>query len=226
LCSLLITLFCNAIIHFLPKSDVGIPRVLVFSRMWCIIRHNINPNNYMQHLILLIILLLVAGLAYVPRRWPGGLHMTFSQHVARHHWSIVYYIVLFLASLPLLLWFFVAWFVPERGLPDAFIWFAAVAVVFQVACTFVPETGGIKTTIHRILTGISGITMLPLMLLLVTDWHLSTLSRVVAAAALVGMLILLSIALTHQKGYHKALLLQVGYYTGFFVAILTVTYIS
>lgn len=180
----------------------------------------------MQHLILLIILLLIAGLAYVLRRWPGGLHMTFSQHVARHHWSIIYYIVLFLASLPLLLWFITAWLVPQRDLPNTFIWFAAAAVIFQIACTFVPETGGTKTTIHRILTGISGLAMLPLMVMLAMGQQLSLFSRIVAGIALLCMLALLSIALTHQKGYHKALLLQVGYYTGFFAAILAVTYIG
>jgi len=178
----------------------------------------------MQHLILLVTILLITGLSFIPLRWPGGLHMTFSQHVAAHRWSKVYYVLLFLVTLPLLLWFFAAWFVPERGLPSAFTWFAAVAIIFQIGCTFVPETGGRRTTVHRTLTGISGVAMVPLVVMLAMGEHLSLFARAVAGLALIFMLTLLSIALTHQKGHHKALFLQIGYYTGFFVAILAATY--
>jgi hypothetical protein len=180
----------------------------------------------MQHLILLVITLLVIGLAYVPLRWPGGLHMTFSQHVAAQRRSIIYYILLFLVTLPLLLWFFVDWLVPERSLPGAFVWFATIAVAFQIACTFVPETGGIRTTIHRLLTGISGFAMLPLVVMLVVGRQLSAFTQIMAGLTLAWMLVMLSIALMHQKGHDKALLLQVGYYAGFFVAILTATYVG
>lgn len=178
----------------------------------------------MQHLILLVIALLAAGLAYVPARWPGGLHMTFSQHVAADRWSKIYYSLLFLVTLPLLLWFFIAWFVPEKGLPATFVWFATVAVIFQIACTFVPETGGTRTTRHRVLTGISGLAMLPLVIMLVSAQHLSSFTKLMAAGMLAVMLALLAIALSHQKGHRRALLLQVGYYAGFFITILTATY--
>lgn len=180
----------------------------------------------MQHLILLVIVLLAAGLTYVPVRWPGGLHKTFSQHVARDRWSKVYYSLFFLVTLPLLLLFFVAWLVPVKNLPAAFIWFATIAVVFQIVCTFVPEDGGVRTKIHRVLTGISGFAMLPLVIMLALAEHLSFFTKLVAAGMLVVMLMLLTIALRHQKGHDKALLLQVGYYTGFFIAILAVTYIG
>lgn len=180
----------------------------------------------MQHLILLIIILLAGGLAYVPLRWPGGVHMTFSQHVARSRWSQIYYSLFFLVTLPLLLWFFVAWLVPEKRLPAAFIWFAVIAVIFQIACTFVPEVGGTKTKIHRVLTGVSGLAMLPLVMMLVSARYLSLFTRLVAAGMLLVMLVLLAIALRHQRGYSKALLLQIGYYTGFFIAVLAATYIG
>ena len=180
----------------------------------------------MQHLVLLVIILLAAGLTYVPVQWPGGVHMTFSQHVAADRWSKIYYSLLFLVTLPLLLWFFIAWFVPEKDLPTAFIWFTAVAVIFQIACTFVPEVGGTRTKIHRVLTGISGFAMLPLVIMLILAQHLSFFAKLVATGMLVVMLVLLVIALRHQRGHNKALLLQIGYYTGFFIAILAATYLG
>jgi hypothetical protein len=180
----------------------------------------------MQHLILLVMILLAAGLAYVPVRWPGGLHMTFSQHVAAGRWSKNYYSLLFLITLPLLLWFFIAWFVPEKDLPTAFTWFAVVAVIFQIACTFVPEVGGTRTKVHRALAGISGFAMLPLVIMLVLAQHLSFFAKLVAAGMLIVMLALLAIALKHPRGHNKALLLQIGYYAGFFIAILAATYLG
>jgi hypothetical protein len=152
--------------------------------------------------------------------------MTFSQHIATDRWSKIYYSLLFLVTLPLLLWFFIAWFAPEKDLPVAFVWFATIAVIFQIACTFVPEVGGIRTEIHRVLTGISGFAMLPLVIMLASAEHLSLFARLVAAGMLVVMLALLVIALRHQKGHDKALLLQIGYYTGFFTTVLAATYIG
>jgi hypothetical protein len=114
--------------------------------------------------------------------------------------------------------------VPEKGLPIAFVWLSAVAVIFQIACTFVPEVGGIRTKLHRVLTGISGFAMLPLVIMLVLAQHLSFFAKLVAAGMLVVMLVLLAIALKYQRGHKKARLLQTGYYTGFFIAILTATY--
>lgn len=169
--------------------------------------------------------MLIVGLSYTVMKWPGGLHMTFSQHVARARRSAIYYAFLFLVTLPLLLWFIVGWLVPQKQLPSAFLWFAYVAVLFQIICTWFPEVGGWRTTAHRALTGISGIAMLPLVAMLATASSLSTTVRLSCWVALGFMVFLLAIALSHQKGYKWALLLQIGYYAAFFVVLLLVTYL-
>jgi hypothetical protein len=127
----------------------------------------------MQHLLLLVIIMLTLGLAYTVIKWPGGLHMTFSQHVAIARRSAIYYAILFLATLPLLMWFIAGWLVPQKQLPDGFLWFTYIAVLFQIVCTWFPEVGGWRTTTHRVLTGISGIAMLPLVVMLATASSLS-----------------------------------------------------
>lgn len=179
----------------------------------------------MQHLLLIDIVLLIAGLAFVLVKWPGGKHMTFSQHVAVSRASQVYYSLLFLVTLPLLLWFFVGWLVPEKGLPVSFTWFAVIAVLFQILCTFVPETGGRRTTMHRLLTGISGVAMLPLVVIIAMAADLSTSVHLVAWLGLTIMASLLGIALANQKGFPWALWLQIGYYAVFFVVMLSATYL-
>lgn len=68
--------------------------------------------------------------------------------------------------------------------------------------------------------------MLPLVAMLALAQHLSSFTKLVALGMLVVMVVLLTVALRNQKGHNKALLLQIGYYAGFFVAVLTATYIG
>ena len=150
--------------------------------------------------------------------------MTFSQHAATSRWSKIYYSLLFLTTLPLLMWFFIAWFVPHKHVPTVFLWFATISVVFQMLCTWFPEEGGAKTRIHRLLTGISGIAMLPVVGIIVTSASTSTWVRAMAWVGLLLMLGLLGIALKNRKGFRWALLLQIGYYGIFFVILGLVTY--
>jgi len=178
----------------------------------------------MQHLGLLTIILLIMGLGFVITKWPGGIHMTFSQHAATNRSSKVFYSSLFMLTLPILMLFFSAWLVPEKDLSNVFLWFAGVSVVFQIVCTWVPEDGGIRTVIHRILTSISGIAMLPLVAVIAMAPNLSAFVRTMALIVLFLMIALIGIALRNQKEYKRALLLQVGYYAAFFLVILTATY--
>ena len=150
--------------------------------------------------------------------------MTFSQHAATNRASKLFYSLLFITTLPILYLFFSAWFVPAKHLLSAFLWFAGISVLFQILCTLVPEEGGTKTTIHRILTGVSGVALLPLMLIMATSAHISVAGHITAWAMLCVMVFLLGIALRNQKGYHYALLLQISYYAAFFITILVSTY--
>lgn len=178
----------------------------------------------MQHLVLLTLVLSILGLGFLIIKWPGGIHMTFSQHAATNRSSKIFYSSLFMIALPILMVFFSAWFVPEKSLPVAFLWFAGIAVVFQIVCTWVPEDGGTRTVVHRILTSISGIAMLPLVAIVAMAPNLSIFVRITSLMVLLLMIALLGIALKNQKGYERALLLQVGYYSAFFLSILSATY--
>lgn len=67
--------------------------------------------------------------------------------------------------------------------------------------------------------------MLPLMVMLATASSLTVAVRFSAWVALGFMVFLLAIALSNQKGYKWALLLQIGYYVAFFVVLLLTTYL-
>ena len=151
--------------------------------------------------------------------------MTFSQHAAVNRTASIYYSLLFLFTLPILIAFFASWYVPERDLPSTFLWFAVISAMFQLFCTWFPETGGTNTTIHRFLTGISGVALLPLMIMIASFSDFSLFVRSIAWVCLMAMILLLCTAVKNQNGYRYALLLQVGYYSAFFVTILVSTYL-
>jgi hypothetical protein len=178
-----------------------------------------------KYLGLISFIIIVGGLFFTVWRWPGGLHMTFSQHVARRRSSVVYYSLFFALSLPLLCIFLVDWFAPTYQLPSWYNLLVIVSSIFQFLCTLVPEITGWRVIAHRILTGVSGVLLLPATALIITSPVITRTDKVLAGTCLAGMTILLAIALKNQKHYPYALLLQGGYYLLFFVPILFITYL-
>ncbi len=181
-------------------------------------------NEVMQHLIVITIIALILGLIFTATKWRGGLHMTFSQHAATNRWSKIFYASLFLTTLPVFLCFIVFWLMPQKQLPEIFFWFAFIAVIFQVLCTLFPEENDWKTKLHRALAGISGVAMLPLVWILAMSLGVSSFARTIAWIALGCMLAILVLMLFRKATKQWALLLQISYYSAFFLAILAATY--
>jgi hypothetical protein len=127
--------------------------------------------------------------------------------------------------LPVLLLFFIQWFIPTFKLPVLFTIFIVLSAVAQFTCTLVPESGGLKSKYHRFLAACSAVLLLPAMLILAFSSNITSAMMVLTITMLcimVGIIVFLAIV----KGTHKyLLLLQAGYFTCFFVAILGITYI-
>lgn len=179
-----------------------------------------------KHLGLLSAVILFLGLLYVVRKWPYGVNHTFSQHVARHKSAIVYYAVLFCLVLPLLLLFFFGWFIPYF---DMTVWFKvciSVSALLQLLCTFVPEVGGIKSTIHRGLAFLSADFLLPATILISLNDNISPIGKAIAAFAAIIMTSVIIVMLTNKAQHKYLLLLQSLYFGVFFLAFLIPAYTS
>lgn len=158
-------------------------------------------------------------------RWPQGKHATFSQHVAPRRQSIIYYSALFCIVLPILLLFFVGWFTPTFNLPVWFNLFIVASSITQIVCTLIPETGGWKTTYHRMLAGLSATCLIPALLLIAFSNQFDGISRVLAVLGTAAMLGII-ITLIRSGGKHSHfLLLQSTYYAVFFIPVLTASYL-
>lgn len=175
---------------------------------------------------ILAVSILAIGLSFVVVKWPKSRHFTFSQHVAVSKQSILYYVGLFAVVLPLLILFFLRWFVPEFKISNWFSVLMIASSVAQLACTLVPETGGRRSEYHRALAGISAILLLPALTLLLFSQQIETLGKIISTLGLITMLaVILSVAV-HKGKPRNFLLLQSLYFTAFFLPILSVAYLQ
>lgn len=191
----------------------------------CIIKANMEANEAFKSLGIVSALVLFCGLWFVVKKWPQGNDRTFSQHIASSKAGVLFYIGLFSIVLPMLLLFFMGWFIPTYGLSSWFTFFILIAATTQFLCTLIPETGGNKSKCHRLLAFASADCLIPSVLILVMSETPSYVSRVISLVSLIIMSSIVFI-LVHNKAEHKNLLvLQASYFFAFFASVLSVTYL-
>lgn len=179
--------------------------------------------NLYKHFGLLTAGVLLIGLTVLVKRWPQTKNMTFSQHAAAYKHTIWYYISLFAIALPILMLFFIKWFVPTFDLSGWFILFIAGTCLTQFACTLVPETRGWRVKLHQLLAAISALFLIPslIMLLFVNSIQVGT--KILISLSLIAMITVIVAASTRRKNY-MGWPLQAYYFSAFFIAILAATY--
>lgn len=183
----------------------------------------------MKYTLLLSILVLIFGLAFLVVRWPQGKNKTFSQHAAAQRATIYYYIALFLIVNPLLAFFFYDYFIPKYHLSFIFSAAISLAIAGQFIAAFVPEVGGWKSRVHRQAAGWSAFGLFLATASIVVDQPLPLPIQIVGVMTLIFMLfcsvLTLKATLSRKLFEHRYFLwLQIGYYALFFAVILSVTY--
>lgn len=175
-----------------------------------------------KHLGLVALTILVIGLVFLIKRWPKDIHHTFSQHAATTKLSTIYYSALFAVTLPILAIFLFFWLVPTFGISPVFIVLVGLSLVCQYTCTLVPEVGyNIKR--HQVLAGISGLLLLPSLILFITAPSVYIIDKIISAICM-GVMVVIVLMVARQK-IKYALILQSAYFTAFFIPILAISYI-
>jgi hypothetical protein len=177
-----------------------------------------------KYYILYALLILLIGLVILALRWPQGINKTFSQHAAAQKVTIIYYIALFLLVLPILYIFFYKYFVPHYQLSNLVLYLVAFSSLAQIACTFIPETGGMKTIIHQLFAGVSGLLLIAVIGYLMAASTISSFDKIIMGASLAIMLFILSLVIVWKRSPLPQLLLQSVYFGVFFIAILFATF--
>lgn len=177
----------------------------------------------MQFVGLFSIALCWAGLLFLIRRWKGNVSMTFSQHAAQYKSAQVYHFALFTIVLPLFYCFMLGWFTPTFKFGLLF----KVLITFSAAALYiaavVPETKGIKVIIHRQAAFAMAYTLLPVVILIYLNTHVSATARIVALLCAVYMLGEI-VVLKNNRRHPKMLIVQASYVAAFHTAILAATF--
>lgn len=150
--------------------------------------------------------------------------MTFSQHAAQHRSAIIYYFLVFTVVLPLLLLFFVGWFVPTFHLSPLFSIFISIAALFQYSVVIIPEVGGWKTTYHVFGSAVSGIFMLLSLGVILFANSVGSVSKAITLVSALVMICILFVGAKNKIRHPNLLVLQASYYAAFFAAVLAMTY--
>lgn len=168
--------------------------------------------------------ILIVGLTLLTKKWQLTMHATFSQHAAQNRAGIIYYIVLFSIVLPLLALFFFGWFMTRFDLPLAFGVCIAIALIAQYLCALVPETGGVKTSVHQGFAVVSAFSLFPSIVILSFNRSITLAAVIIAIVGAVSMAYVIFTTLRQKMHPKYLLILQAVYFASFFLPILFISY--
>ena len=103
----------------------------------------------MQYLGLASVVWLTLSLIIMFLLWPPEMSKTLSQNAARKRSSIIYYGIIFGVFLIPFTLYILCWLVPQLGLGAAFIVVYLIGLLGQIIASIIPETTGIKVSVHR-----------------------------------------------------------------------------
>ena len=181
-------------------------------------------NSLMQPLGLLSFLLLTAMLGYMMYRWPGGVDKTFSQNAARFKESSIYYAVGLVVVLALLSVFVLGWFVAAMKLSTVFASVFLLGIAGQTTAALVPETTGMRKTIHIAASAVMYLVTLIIVGMLALHTAVPVTGRIAAAAGF-GVMLMLSLAIIVDKRLLRyAMVIQAIHLASFYIILLVSTY--
>lgn len=179
-----------------------------------------------KHVGLVLIILTWMGLIFLIKKWPGNKSMTLSQHAAPNKNSRLFYLLLFLITLPPFYLFITNWLVPNLSLPVIYTYVAGLAIVSQIIAAVVPDNGGLKTKIHNLGAYGMATLLIPLTGLIL----ISSAGIVTKSLAAIATVYLVVVWLLHffwlEKIQPHYLYFQSIYIAAFHAVILAATYIG
>lgn len=164
------------------------------------------------------------GLLFVLYKWPGNASMSFSLHAAQTKAGQLFYLILFLVSLPLFYLFIIQWFVPTFQFGWLFVTLVTIGVIGQFVAVLVPALPGKKELIHNAAAYTMGLTFIPLSFMIALA-DVSIVARYITGAAIVYMLMAPLLYAFVRRTHAYYLYFQAAYILAFHIIVLVATYI-
>lgn len=118
------------------------------------------------------------------------------------------------------------WFTPNFGITPWLNVCIALSAVFQLACTLVPEPGGVRTSWHRALAGISALFLIPSLALLLGYSTITTVAKGLVVVSLAVMATCMYLVAKYKCSPQNFLIIQSAFFAAFFLPILYINYLQ
>lgn len=137
----------------------------------------------------------------------------------------MYYLLLFLVTLPLFYLFMIDWFAPHFKMGLLFKLLVTICSGCMLVAAVTPETTGRKIVIHRYAAFTMSYCFLPITLLIVLSKSVSTPARIFGTVVVLYMLYGVYLLTKYKRRHPKMLYFQASYIAVFHLTILAATYL-
>lgn len=137
------------------------------------------PNEHYKHFALLAILAYWPAALFMVRLWPRSNKHTFSQHAAANPYAMIVFGVAITIESTWYALFLHKWFSPTFNMPAIYTAIVSMAILLHLTAGLVPETGVVKTRIHRFVSYASVWLFIPSLFIMLAQPTISTAAKAV-----------------------------------------------
>ncbi len=180
----------------------------------------------MQHVFVLSVILAAILIGTIIRIHGASRALTISLHAAQYP-TTFYLLAIGLSVVSLLnILFLFLWLIPERTLGDISVLFYLLLILWILITSWIPDSIGIKRTIHRAAAYCIVVTIPLLLLSLLVFQTLSPLTKIIVSLVVIGQLYMLYLLFWVTEARKHFLTYQAAYLASFFLAMSSFIYLA
>jgi len=184
-----------------------------------------QPNELAHHFALLSLLIAVAGLSYIIKKWGKHHNFSLSTHAAMQKPSYWLFASCLIASGVLFYLFTVLWLMPTYNLGLWFGVLTVITVVCELVAALIPDNGGRRSLLHGTAAWLMAVLAMFIVVALLFVPGVSVIAKFILGV-LLSYLVLDWFLFLFIKWSHKwFLVFQSSYILCFYLALLAVAYI-
>lgn len=183
------------------------------------------PNEHIRYFGLYAIVAATAFIIFMLIKYRGNKSMTLSLHAASHPTAYVLFGIMATLSAALFYPFLLWWFAPTFRLPLLFSWFVVIIAACQLLIAWIPDRPGVMSKIHTRVAFVAGALALPLTWMIIMSPFITSGLKVFGILYFVLSLLCVFLYFVVSGAKRYSLVLQMSYYWGFFVIVLTASYL-
>ncbi len=183
-----------------------------------------QPNELFHHFGILAFALILVVMTVTLKVWGKDHAQSLSGHAAKQRPSYLLFLSGLTAAGVLFYLFGSQWLAPVLGLSASFALLLIVATILELVTALVPDSGGAKSTVHRLAAWSMAVSMGILGILVVSAPAISGLAQIICTVLVGYMAFAFCLFLFVPKTRAHFLIYQSSYVLCFFIVMLVAAY--